>query len=72
MKKLMVTQATDKALAAESWGNETRGETLERLWNTQLRYYFWEHYSGVRSRELGAEMNEKLGSDDEAEASDTR
>ena len=68
----MVTEATAKALEAESWGNETKGETLERLWNTQLRYFFWEHYLGALSQELEAEMNGRLGLGDEAEASDSR
>lgn len=72
MKQLMVTEATALALAGESWGNETRGETLERLWNTQLRYFYLEHFSDACSLGLGVKTNEKPESHDEAEASDTR
>lgn len=72
MEQLMVTEATALALAGESWGNETKGETLERLWNTELRYFYREHFSDACSRGLEAKTKEKLESDDEAEASDTR
>lgn len=72
MKQLMVTEATALALAGESWGNETKGETLERLWNTELRYFYLEHFSDACSQGSGVETKEKLESDDEAEASDTR
>ena len=66
----MVTQATAKALEAESWGNETREETLERLWNTQLRQFFWEHYSRARSQESKLKTKRRLGSDDETKTDD--
>ena len=72
MKHLMVTKATALALAGESWGNETKGETLQRLWNMELRYFYREHYSDACSQGSEVETKEKLGSDDEAKASDTR
>ena len=68
----MVTQATAHALEAESWGNETKEETLERLWNTQLRQFFWEHYSRARFRESEAKTIKRLGSNDETETDDLR
>lgn len=71
MEQLTVTEATALALAGESWGNETKGETLQRLWNTELRYFYLEHFSDACSQGLGVQTNEKLESDDEAEASDT-
>ncbi len=67
----MVTKATARALADESWGNETKGETLERLWNTQLRRFFWEHCSRARFRDSEARTIKRLGSNDETKTNDT-
>ena len=67
----MVTEATAIALAGESWGNETKEETLQHLWNTELRYFYREHFLDACSQGLEAKTKEKLESGDEAEASDT-
>ena len=51
MANILITDKTAKALDHEAWYGESRGQTLERLWNTYLRQFWLEHSSGASSLE---------------------